>query len=164
MGFFGETKAVSTLSGGQQQGMDELMADYRRQILNGPQADYGAVDRYLSARVNPEINKNYDNSWSQQKASMGTNFWGSDKISALARLQKNRDDALSGAKATAYENERQSAQNRYDSARQGLSGLMNVQTKAYMQKPGFIDKASQVAGLGANLAAIGTGSYGGQRR
>ena len=153
-GIFGSGETVSTLDPTQRQSMNSLMNEYQRQINNGPQVNKQAVENRLNNIINPEIRRNSDEAVNQAKANMGSGFWGTDKLSALAKLQRMRNDTLASARTNEFENERQAAQMRYANAQQGLSGLMNVQTQAIQRKPGMLDYANQLMGTAANGAAI----------
>lgn len=151
---FGGNQMISTMNPNQQMSFNSLMNDYQRQVNRGPQADTEAVNRYLNSTINPEIRRNYDDAMNQAKANMGAGFWGSEKLSALARLQQQKNDALDTARATAMETERQNAQTRYDNARAGLAGLVNMQTQAQQYKPGLFDYANQTVGTVGNSVAL----------
>ena len=153
-GLFGSNQTISTLDPSQRLGFNSLMNSYQRQMAQGSGPDTEAVDAYLKKTINPDIIRNSDDAMNQAKANMGTGFWGSEKLSALARLQRQKNDSLDTARATAMENERQSALNRYDQARQGLSGLMNVQTMAQQRQPGLLDYTNQITGTAANGMAM----------
>ena len=151
---FGGSDMVSTMTPEQQAAYSGLISGYQKDIAKGPQADTKAVGTYLDNVINPEITKNANRNIDESMGQMGTNFWGTSRLSALGRLQQQRSDDLNSARFTAMENERNNAQNRYDNARAGLSGLMNVQTQALQHKAGFLDRANQVIGTGANIAEI----------
>ena len=153
-GLFGSNQTISTLDPAQRLSFNSLVNSYQRQMAQGPEADTAAVDSYLKKTVNPDIIRNANDSMNQAKANMGSGFWGSEKLSALARLQRQKNEALDTARATAMETERQNAQNRYDAARQGLAGLMNVQTMAQQRTPGLLDYTNQITGTAANAAAL----------
>ena len=153
-GIFGGNETISTLDPNQRLSMNSLMNSYQRQMAKGSGPDTEAVDAYLKKTVNPDIIRNANDAMNQAKANMGTGFWGSEKLSALARLQRQKNDSLDTSRATAMENERQSALNRYDQARQGLSGLMNVQTMAQQRNPGLLDYANTGMGTAANGMAL----------
>ena len=153
-GLFGSNQTISTLDPTQRLSFNSLVNSYQRQMAQGPEADTAAVDSYLKTTVNPDIIRNANDSMNQAKANMGSGFWGSEKLSALARLQRQKNEALDTARATAMETERQNAQNRYDAARQGLAGLMNVQTMAQQRRPGLLDYTNQAMGTAANAAAL----------
>ena len=158
---FGGSDMISTMTPEQQAAYSGLIGGYQKDIAKGPQADTKAVGSYLENVINPEITKNANRNIDESMGQMGTNFWGTSRLSALGRLQQQRSDALNSARFTAMENERNNAQNRYDNARAGLSGLMNVQTQALQHKAGFFDRANQVIGTGANLASIYSALSGG---
>ena len=153
-GLFGGNETISTLDPGQRMAYNSLLNSYQRQMAQGAGPDTEAVNSYLKKTINPDIIRNANDSMNQAKANMGSGFWGSAKLSALASLQRQKNESLDSAQATAMETERQNAQNRYDQARQGLSGLMNVQTMAQQYKPGLYDYANQTVGTAANAAAL----------
>lgn len=159
-GLFGSNEMISTLDPNQRLSMNSLMNSYQRQIAQGSGPDAEAVNAYLKKTINPDIVRNANESMNQAKANMGTGFWGSEKLSSMARLQRQKNDSLDSAKATAMEAERQSAMQRYDQARQGLSGLVNVQTQAQQRKPGLLDYANQLTGTAANGMSLYTGMKG----
>ena len=154
LNIFGGSDMVSTMNPNQQLSFNSLMSSYQRQLAQGSAPDTEAVDKYLSGTINPKIQRGYQDSVNEAKANMGTGFWGSEKLSALARLQRQKNESLDNARATAMENERQSAFNRYETARQGLAGLANMQTQAQQYKPGLFDYGNQMMGTAANAAAI----------
>ena len=154
LNLFGGSGMVSTLDPNQRLSYNSLMSSYQRQLAQGYGPDTEAVDKYLSGTINPKIQREYQDSVNEAKANMGTGFWGSEKLSALARLQRQKNESLDNARATAMENERQSAFNRYETARQGLAGLTNMQTQAQQYKPGLLDYGNQLMGTGANAAAM----------
>ena len=147
---FGGSDMISTMTPEQQAAYSGLLSGYQRDISKGPQADTKAVGSYLENVINPEITKNANRNIDESMGQMGTNFWGTSRLSALGRLQQQRSDALNSARFTAMENERNNAQNRYDNARAGLSGLMNVQTQALQHKAGFLDRTNALMGTAAN--------------
>lgn len=153
-GIFGGNETISTLDPNQRLSLNSLMNSYQRQMAQGSGPDTEAVDSYLKKTVNPNIIRNANDSMNEAKANMGSGFWGSEKLSALARLQRQKNEALDSARATAMETERQSAMNRYDQARQGLAGLTNIQTMAQQRKPGLLDYANQTMGTAANAKAL----------
>ena len=153
-GIFGGNEMISTLDPNQRLSMNSLMNSYQRQMAKGSGPDTEAVDAYLKKTVNPDIIRNANDAMNQAKANMGTGFWGSEKLSALARLQRQKNDSLDTARATAMETERQNAQTRYDNARTGLAGLVNMQTQAQQYKPGLFDYANQTVGTVANSVAL----------
>ena len=153
-GIFGSNSTISTMDPNQRLSFNSLINSYQRQMANGSDPDTESVNAYLKKTINPDIIRNADESMNQAKANMGSGFWGSNKLSALASLQRQKNESLDSAQATAMETERQNAQNRYDQARQGLSGLMNVQTMAQQYNPGFLDRTNQVVGTVSNAAGL----------
>lgn len=154
LSLFGGSSMVDTMNPNQQLSFNSLMSSYQRQLAQGSGPDREAVDKYLNGTINPKIQRQYQDSVNEAKANMGTGYWGSEKLSALARLQRQKNEALDNARETAMENERQSAFNRYESARQGLAGLTNMQTMAQQYKPGVFDYANQAMGTAANGVAL----------
>ncbi len=161
---FGGSDMISTMTPEQQAAYSGLIGGYQKDIAKGPQADTKAVGTYLDNVINPEITKNANRNIDESMGQMGTNFWGTSRLSALGRLQQQRSDDLNSARFTAMENERNNAQNRYDNARAGLSGLMNVQTQALQHKAGFFDYANQAIGTVANIASIYSALSGGKKK
>ena len=140
---------MSSTMTGQQQGWMAGAGDSWSKDLSGKPRGLAALERERIAK--PAWQEFKDVTAPGIQKGMGQNFFGNAKQDILRNAVQNQKDSISQQAAELRYNETQDARLRQQQARQGLQGLVDIDSLAYTEKPGLFDKTGQLIGSAAAI-------------
>lgn len=143
---------ISSTMTGQQQGWMAAAGDSWSKDLSGKPRGLEALAR---ERISTPAWQEFQNITAPgiQKG-MGQNFFGNAKQDILRNAVQNQKDSINQQTAELRYNETQDARLRQQQARQGLQGLVDINSLAYTEKPGVMDQAGQLLGSAAAIQGM----------
>ena len=142
---------MSSTMTGQQKGWMKEAGDSWSKDLSGKPTARGLAKIRDENIVAPGWSDFQKNSVPRLQSQMGQNFFGNAKQSILKDAAQNQQDLLDQQTAEMIYNENQDARLRQQQARQGLQGLVDIDSLAYTEKPGIFDQAGQLIGSAAAI-------------
>ena len=144
---------MSSTMTGQQQGWMAAAGDSWSNDLSGKPNEAGLSRLYRERIEQPGWNDFRTTATGIQKG-MGQNFFGNAKQDMLQSAYKTQSDNIEQQKAEMLYNEQQDARLRQAQARQGLQGLVDINSLAYTTKPGIMDQAGQLIGAASAIQGM----------
>ena len=145
---------MSSTMTGQQQGWMKEAGDSWSKDLSGKPTARGLAKIRDENIVAPGWSDFQKNSVPRLQSQMGQNFFGNAKQSILKDAAQKQQDLLDRQTAEMVYNENQDARLRQQQARQGLQGLVDINSLAYTTKPGIMDQAGQLLGSAAAIQGM----------
>ena len=140
---------ISSTMTGQQQGWMADAGNSWSKDLSGKPRGLAALERERIAK--PAWQEFKDVTAPGIQKGMGQNFFGNAKQDILRNSVQNQKDSINQQTAELRYNETQDARLRQQQARQGLQGLVDINSLAYTEKPGIFDQAGQLIGSAAAI-------------
>ena len=143
---------ISSTMTGQQQGWMKEAGDSWSEDLSGKPRGLAALERERIEK--PAWQEFKDVTAPGIQKGMGQNFFGNAKQDILRDAVQNQKDSISQQAAELKYNETQDARLRQQQARQGLQGLVDINSLAYTTKPGIMDQTGQLLGSAAAIQGM----------
>ena len=143
----------STMTG-QQQGWMKTAGDSWQNDLSGKPDIRGLARLKNENIVNPGWQEFNEQTAPRLQKQMGQNFFGNARQGIMKKAVTNQQDALDQQTAEMIYNENQDARLRQAQARQGLQGLVDIDSLAYTTKPGIMDQAGQLLGAASAIQGM----------
>lgn len=138
----------STMTG-QQRGWMKTAGDSWQNDLSGKPDIRGLARLKNENIVNPGWQEFQEQTAPRLQKQMGQNFFGNARQEIMKKAITDQQNALDQQTAEMIFNENQDARLRQAQARQGLQGLVDINSLAYQNQPSMMDKAGQLMGFGA---------------
>ena len=142
----------STMTG-QQLGWMKTAGDSWQNDLSGKPDIRGLARLKNENIVNPGWQEFNEQTAPRLQKQMGQNFFGNARQDIMKKAVKDQQDMLDQQTAEMIFNENQDARLRQAQARQGLQGLVDINSLAYQNQPSMMNKAGQLAGFGAGIGS-----------
>ena len=143
---------MSSTMTGQQQGWMASAGDSWSNDISGKPRGLAELEREIIAK--PAWQEFKDVTAPGIQKGMGQNFFGNAKQDILRNAVQNQNDSINQQAAGLRYNETQDARLRQQQARQGLQGLVDIDSLAYTTKPGVMDQAGQLIGAASAIQGM----------
>lgn len=142
----------STMTGEQYNWMKEAGDSWKKDLSGKP--DEAGLSRLYRERIEQPGWNDFRTTATGIQKGMGQNFFGNAKQDMLQSAYKTQGDNIEQQKAEMLYNEQQDARLRQAQARQGLQGLIDINSLAYSEKPNYMDQAGQVLGAAGAIQSM----------